>query len=103
MLVQQNKYDNDTIVTFKLVNGDEVVAKVVEDKIDRYVISKPCSVMPAAQGIGLVQSLFTSDLEKTVELDKRHVMFHTPTIKQVEAYYIQTTTGIEPVTNKIIT
>lgn len=97
MLITNNKYDKDTTVTFKLANGDEVVAKVVEETDTGYVISKPCTVMPSQRGIGLMQSLFTSDLDKTVTLDKRHVMMHNPTNKEVESHYIQTTTGIQPV------
>lgn len=94
-----NKYDPDQVVSFKLVNGDEVVAKVVEETDAGYVVSKPCTVMPSSQGIGLIQSLFTSDLNKSIVLDKKHVMMHSPTIKEMENHYIQTTTGIQPVTN----
>ena len=90
------KYERDEIVTFKLVNGDEIVAKVVEENDNGFTISKPCTVMPSQRGIGLLQSLFTSDLSKNVVLDKKHVMFHASTQKEVESHYIQTTTGIQP-------
>ena len=90
------KYEKDAVVTFKLVNGDEVVAKVVEDTDTGFVISKPCTVIPSQQGIALVQSMFTSDLNKSISIDKSHVMLHAPTVKDVENYYIQTTTGITP-------
>ena len=97
MLVTNNKYDQDDIVTFKIVNGDEIVAKIVEDGDDAFVVSKPCTVMPSQQGLGLLQSLFTSDLNKSIRLEKRHVMMHAPTVKDVQNHYIKTTTGIEPV------
>ena len=58
---------------------------------------KPCTVMPSQQGLGLLQSLFTSDLNKSIRLEKRHVMMHAPTINDVQNHYIKTTTGIEPV------
>lgn len=96
MLVS-NKYDKDTVVSFKLVNGDEIVARVDEETATGFKISKPCTVMPSQQGLGLLQSLFTSDLNKSIELDKKHVMMHAPTVKDVENHYIKTTTGIEPV------
>lgn len=92
-----NKYEKDTIVSFKIVNGDEIVAKVVEETDVGYIISKPCTVMPSQKGLALMQSLFTSDLNKNITLDKRHVMLHSATVKDVEDYYIQTTTGIKPV------
>ena len=93
-----NKYDKDTIVSFKIVNGDEIVAKIVEETDDGYLIAKPTTVMPSQQGLGLLQSLFTSDLNKTITLSKTHVMMHAPTIEDVRNHYIKTTTGIEPVT-----
>ena len=89
-------YEKDSIVSFKLVNGDEIVAKIVEDTDSSFVVSKPCTVMPSPQGLGLIQSLFTSDLDRTLTIDKRHVMLHSVTIEQVKNHYIQTTTGIEP-------
>jgi hypothetical protein len=92
-----NGYSKDQIVTFKLVNGDEIVAKIVEDTTEQFVISKPCTVMPSQQGLGLMQSLFTSDLNTNITLLKNHVMLHAPTIKDIENHYIQTTTGIQPV------
>jgi len=98
MLVNK-KYEQDDIVSFKIVNGDEIVAKVVEETDTGYVLSKPCTVMPSQQGLGLMQSLFTGDLNKTIILDKKHVMLSAPTIKDVENHYIKTTTGIEPVSS----
>ena len=92
-----NKYEKDTIVSFKIVNGDEIVAKVVEETDDGYVITKPTTVMPSQQGLGLLQSLFTSDLNKSITLSKTHVMMHAPTVEDVRNHYIKTTTGIEPV------
>jgi hypothetical protein len=88
----------------KLVNGDEVVCRIVEVTTENYVVSKPCTVVPSAKGLGLIQSLFTSDIDKTVEINKQHVVLHSPTVKDVESYYIQTTTGIETIpAGKIIT
>lgn len=97
-LVLVNKYDKDTIVSFKIVNGDEIVAKVVEETDAGWVISRPCTVMPSPQGLGLMQSLFTSELNNNITLSKSHVMMHSKTADMVVNHYIQTTTGIEPVT-----
>ena len=96
-MLENKGYAKDTVVSFKIVNGDEIVAKIVEETHDSYVINKPTTVMPSQKGLGLMQSLFTSDLNKSITLDKRHVMMHSPTVKDVENHYIKTTTGIEPV------
>jgi hypothetical protein len=103
-MLENKGYTKDTTVSFKLVNGDEIVAKIVEETSDAFVINKPCTCMPSQRGLGLLQSLFTSDLNKTITLSKTHVMMHAPTVKDVENHYLQTTTGIEPVgTSGIIT
>ena len=98
-MLEKSGYAKDTIVSFKIVNGDEIVAKVVEETHDGFTINKPTTVMPSQKGLALMQSLFTSDLNKNITLDKKHVMMHSPTVKDVEDYYIQTTTGIQPVSN----
>lgn len=96
-MLTTKKYEKDAVVTFKLVNGDEVIAKIVEEIDDGYIVSKPCTVMPSQQGIGLLQSLFTSELNSNITLEKRHVMMHSKTVSEVVNHYIMTTTGIEPV------
>jgi len=98
-MLQTPKYNADQVVTFKLTNGDEIVAKVLEEKDTAFVISKPCTVIPSPQGMALLQSLYTSDLNNSVSLDRQHVIFHAPTVEQVQNHYIATTTGIEPVTS----
>lgn len=95
-MLATNGYEKDKIVSFKLVNGDEIIAKIIEDNPTQYLVSKPCTAIPSNQGLGLIQTLFTSDLNNNVKLDKQHVMMHAPTIKDVENHYIKTTTGIEP-------
>jgi len=97
-MLEKQGYSKDAIVTFKLVNGDEIIAKVIEETANGFTVNKPCTIMPSQQGIGLIQSMFTSDLNKSIQLDKQHVMMHAPTMDDVKNHYIKTTTGIEPVT-----
>ena len=89
-------YATGEIIAFKLVNGDEIVAKVVETKPDGsgWVVHKPCTVMPSQQGLGLIQSLFSADINNNIELKSDHVMMHCTTLKALEDHYLTTTTGI---------
>ena len=96
MLINKG-YSVGDIVSFKLVNGDEVVGKIAEVKDDAWQVDRPCTVVPSQQGIGLMQSLFSADLNTPVEIRREHVMMHAPVIAQLESHYIQTTTGIETV------
>jgi hypothetical protein len=88
-------YAAGDVICFKVVNGDEIVAKLVEEKTDGYVVSKPCTIIPSQQGLGLVQSLFSGDINNNITLSKSHVIMHSPVIKDIESHYIKTTTGIE--------
>jgi hypothetical protein len=96
-VLQNKSYNNGDIACFKLVNGDEVVAKVVDAHLMGWTVNRPCTVIPSPQGLGLMQSLFSGDINKDVELKKEHVMMHSPVIKQLEDHYLQTTTGIQTV------
>ena len=97
MLVNKStRYNPNDIISFKLVNGDEIVAKIIEETDVSYTVSKPATVIPQGQGIALIQAMFTGEVSKSLSLAKNHVMIHTPTSADVVKYYIQMTTGITP-------
>lgn len=96
MLIKKSYQTND-VVGFKMVNGDEIVARIVSVDSDSWTVSKPCTVIPGPQGIGLMQSLISADINTEVAIGRQHVMLHAPVIKQMEDHYIQTTTGIQTV------
>jgi hypothetical protein len=98
MLISKSKYDQGDIIAFKLVNGDEIVARIEAESDTHFDLDRPTTVIPSAQGIGLVQSLFTADSKAGISISKQHVLMHSPVIEQMKNHYIQTTTGIQPVT-----
>lgn len=94
MLINRG-YSAGDIVCFKLI-GEEIVAKIVEETADSYIVGKPCTVVPSQQGLGLMQSLISADINTNITLNKSHVIMHSPVIKDIENHYIRTTTGIQP-------
>lgn len=94
MLVSQ-KYTSGDVVSFKMVNGDELVAKVLEETTEGFSVAAPCTVMPSQAGLGLMQSLFSAKEDAKVFLSKQHVMFHAESLEQMKAHYLKTTTGVE--------
>lgn len=96
MLIDKG-YAAGDIVCFKLVNGDETVAKIVSDNADAFIVQKPCTIVPSQRGLGLIQSLFSGELNTNITLNKSHVMMHSVVIDDIKNHYIQTTTGIQPV------
>lgn len=93
MLVE--KPSKGDICSLKLVTGEEIVTKVVEEKDGYFWVEKPCTVMPSQQGVGLVQSLFTADPNKPISIKKDHVVMLVPSADQIRIHYIKTTTGLE--------
>ena len=101
MLINKG-YSAGDIVCFKLVS-EEVVAKIVEETADSYIVSKPCSAIPSPQGLGLMQSLICADINSNITLKYDHVIMHGHVITDIENHYIRTTTGIQPTKSGIIT
>lgn len=95
MLISK-KYSANDVVCFKLVTGDEIVARIVEEVSNGFVVSRPCTVIPSQQGLGLMQSMFSADINTDVTIKHEHVIMHATVIKDIENHYIRTTTGIEP-------
>lgn len=96
MLVSR-KHTRGDIVSFKLVNGDEMIAKMEEETGSHYLLSRPTMVLPSQQGLKLMQAMFTGDPTKEYELSKEHVMLHTSTIDEIARHYLETVTGIATV------
>lgn len=96
-MLMNKSYKEGDIVAFKMVNGDEIVAKIKSLNSTSWMVDRPCTVLPSNQGIGLVQSLFTGDINTAIEIRAEHVMLHAPVIAEMESHYIQTTTGIKTV------
>ncbi len=99
MLINKSaEYSKGTVVAFKMVNGDEIIAEIMDNDMSGWTIKRPCTVLHSSQGIGLVQSLITGDINKNIDIRADHVMLHSPVIKEMESHYIQTTTGLQTVT-----
>ena len=104
MLVNKGYADGD-IVCFKLVTGDEVVAKIVNRSVEGdYIVNRPFTVISAQKGLGLMQSLISGEINTNVTLKGQHIIMHSLAVEEIAGHYIQTTTGIQPITRgKIIT
>ena len=96
MLINKG-YSSGDVLCFKVVNGDEIVAKIVEETETGFLVSRPCTVIPSQQGIGLIQAMFSVDPEIDIQVAKSHVMIAAPTFDKLQSHYIQVTTGIQTV------
>lgn len=94
--------DLNDVYTFKLVSGEEVIAKVVAQTADTIHLSDPLSVAPNPQGMGLMPSMFTAEHDKTVELNSNTVTMYCETADAIRIKYIEATTGITTASKKIV-
>lgn len=92
----------DEVYTFKLNSGEELIAKVKQAGGDWIEIEHPVSVAPGPQGMGLVPSLFTANLESEIKLNTASIAIYALTDDAVKSKYIEATTGIKLPEKKLI-
>ena len=93
----------DQIYTFKINSGEEMVTKVLEVDDTHYTIEKPVSIAPGQQGMQMIPSAFTMELEKPVRLNISAVTMVFETNPEVQASYKTATSGIvQPPEKKIL-
>lgn len=97
--------ENDTIYTFKLTTGEEIVARLVaQNPSDNYaIIAHPIMIVPGPQGLQMVPGLFSADLTQDVRLNNNNWVMVAQARGDVRDSWIEATTGIKPVTKKILT
>ena len=86
------------VVTFKLTNGEEMIARYQGESLTDYQISKPVTLSITPQGsLGMLPSLFSVDLGiSNISLQKNAVAMSALTRKEVGDEYIRGTSGIKP-------
>ena len=87
---------DDEIYTFKLVTGEEIVAKITDGiREDWYEVTKPCTVVPDQTGkVRMVPSALTMELDKNVTINKSAVAMIFDANESVKKSYEQATSGI---------
>jgi len=96
------KIELDEVYTFKIANGDEIVARITAEDDTSYTVAKPLTVVPGPQGINMMNSLFTANPDKNVTINKQQVSIIAPSRDEVCDSYLEATTGIKPVRNSKI-
>jgi hypothetical protein len=91
------KIELDEVYTFKIANGDEIVARITAEDDTTYTVTKPLTVVPGPQGINMMNSLFTANPDKNVTINKQQVAIIAPSREEVCDSYLEATTGIKAV------
>ena len=93
----------NTIYTFKLLTGEELVARFISDSDDHMIIEHPIMTVISPQGLQLMPGLFSANLDKHVKLNKGSWAMIADCREDIRNSWIQATTGITPVSKQIIT
>ena len=93
MIIETPYKDGDTI-SFKTVAGEEVIARLVEEKPTTIKVTKPLALTATQQGLGLVPFTFTVSPDANLEINKSAIVFVAKTEKEMASQYVQQTTGL---------
>lgn len=92
MLIDKG-FTHGDIISLKLVNGDELIARFDSETADEVKITKPLAITISSQGLGMMPWMFLAEKD-TLTLRKQHVFTMAPSKKDAADQYTQGTTGI---------
>lgn len=95
MLVTSN-FSKDEVITFRLNTGEEVIAKLVEENQDHYVVSKPLAIIMGQDGPAMGPMMFSANWqEHNVQVYKVGVVMTATTVTEIKKAYLQSTSSID--------
>jgi hypothetical protein len=94
--------NQNTVYTFKLNSGEELIAKVVQSGGDFIVMEEPVSIAPTQQGMQMIPSIFTADPKGEFRLNTTSIAMYAETDDSVRMKYLEATTGIKVPDKKIV-
>ena len=81
------------VVSVKLVNGDELIARFDEDSPGIIKLNRPLALTMSGQGLGMIPWMFLG-AEETVSIKKEHILAMMLSKKDAADQYLSGTTGI---------
>lgn len=92
----------NTVYTFKLASGEELIAKVVQSGGEFIQIEEPVSIAPSQQGMQMIPSIFTANPKGEFKLNTTSVAMYAETDDSIKDKYLEATTGIKVPSKKIV-
>lgn len=93
MLLINKGYTPGDVVSIKLINGDELIARFEEEANGLVKINRPLALTMSGGGLGMIPWMFLG-ADENVTIKKDHVMAIMCSKKDASDQYIQGTTGI---------
>ena len=92
----------NTVYTFKLNSGEELIAKVIQAGGEFIKIEEPVSIAPGQQGMQMIPSVFTANPKGEFKLNTNNIALYAETDDSIKMKYLEATTGIKVPDKKII-
>lgn len=90
MLIEKSKYQEGDIVSIKLISGDEVIGRLVSHNNDSYELNRPCVVLTAPEGIGVLQAMFGLDPDRdNLHYRDQHIITMCPSHNKLKEHYVK--------------
>jgi len=94
MLLNLKKdFSNGDIVSIKLINGDEIIARFESEDADTITISRPLALTMSGQGLGMIPWVFLGK-EDSITIRKKNTFFVVASKGEAAKQYTEGTTGI---------
>jgi hypothetical protein len=94
--------ESNTVYTFKLNSGEELIAKVVQSGGEFIHIEEPVSIAPSQQGMQMIPSIFTANPKGEFKLNTNNISLYAETDDSIKMKYLEATTGIKVPDKKIV-
>ena len=92
----------NSVYTFKLNSGEELIAKVTQTGGEFILIEEPVSIAPTQQGMQMIPSVFTANPKGEFKLNTNNIALYAETDDSIKMKYLEATTGIKVPDKKII-
>jgi len=92
----------NTVYTFKLNSGEELIAKVTQTGGEFITIEEPVSIAPTQQGMQMIPSVFTANPKGEFKLNTTSIAMYAETDDSIKDKYLEATTGIKVPSKKIV-
>jgi hypothetical protein len=91
----KTKIEKDTVTTFKLITGEEVIGRVSNIDGTTVTIDRPLVIMMSQQGLAFGTFVPTMDYKNGVKIDTRNIVAVGPANDKVIAEYKSATSPIK--------
>ena len=97
MLLNKHKFAVGDIVTIKLISGDEIMGKFIEDAMGSITLDRPVMLAMTQKGPAMSPVLMTVNPDAKLTFNSSAIITMVETDQEIGKQYVFQTTGIQPV------